>query len=287
MMQVDSPVGRVHLLSLGRVQVRPPNVAGRGRPMLWWTFTARTWTDPLPVHAFVVEHDAGPVLFDTGQAPESSRRDYFPGGLVGAVYRRQVRAAVPPGEDLASQLAAAGVSADELACAIVSHLHYDHAGNVERLGAVPVLVSEAEYALFDATSPEQHGVLVEHVRPAGVAYRPVGWTASTDPALADFEGAFDIHGDGSLVLLPTPGHSVGSMSLLVRAPGRPPLLMVGDVTYDSDLLFAGVVPDVGDRRVQRETAARITALAQRLPGLTVLPAHDPRTAERLAAAWPS
>jgi glyoxylase-like metal-dependent hydrolase (beta-lactamase superfamily II) len=33
-------------------------------------------------------------------------------------------------------------------------------------------------------------------------------------------------GDGSLVLLPTPGHTAGSMSLLVRRTGRPPLLQV-------------------------------------------------------------
>jgi len=69
-----------------------------------------------------------------------------------------------------------------------------------------------------------------------------------DPGLALFRSCHDLFGDGSLVLLPTPGHTPGSMSLLVRRPGRPPLLMVGDVTYDAHLLEVGHVPGVGSRR---------------------------------------
>ena len=64
--RASGPVGAVHGLTVGRVQVRPKNIAGTGTPMLWWTLTARTWSDWLPVHAFVVEHERGTVLFDTG-----------------------------------------------------------------------------------------------------------------------------------------------------------------------------------------------------------------------------
>ncbi|MET8141526.1 hypothetical protein ABZU32_14560 [Sphaerisporangium sp. NPDC005288] len=39
-----------------------------------------------------------------------------------------------------------------------------------------------------------------------------------------------------------------SLSLLVRVPGQPPLLMVGDLTYDDHLLHEGQVPGVGSRR---------------------------------------
>ena len=105
-----------------------------------------------------------------------------------------------------------------------------------------------------------------------------------DPGLAPFRSGHDLFGDGSLVLLATPGHTPGSMSLLVRRPGLPPLIMVGDLTYDAHLLEAGHVPGVGSRRRLRETTAMINTLRQQYPGLVILPAHDPGAASRLAQA---
>jgi hypothetical protein len=72
--------------------------------------------------------------------------------------------------------------------------------------------------------------------------------------------------------------------MLVRRPGHPPLLMVGDLTYDVDLLSAGELPGVGDRGQLRETIGRVNALRRRHPGLVVLAAHDPAAATLLAAA---
>jgi hypothetical protein len=43
------------------------------------------------------------------------------------------------------------------------------------------------------------------------------------------------------------------MSLLVRRPGRPPLIMADDLTYGAHLLETGHVPGVGTRRRLRES----------------------------------
>jgi glyoxylase-like metal-dependent hydrolase (beta-lactamase superfamily II) len=87
-----------------------------------------------------------------------------------------------------------------------------------------------------------------------------------------------------MLLLPTPGHTPGSLSLLVRRPGRPPLLLVGDLTYDVHRLEEERVPGVGERRMLRETTRQVNDLRRRHPGLAVLAAHDPGAAGRLAAA---
>ncbi len=279
-----TPIGAIHILAIGEVRVRPKNVAGTGTPTLLWTFTSRTWTEPMPVNAVLIEHERGWVLWDTGQAPESASdpKHYFPGGIVGAVYARQVRSSLAPGQGLAEQLEALGVPADRIALAAISHLHYDHAGNVGVLGAagVPVLVSEAEHALLVGKSPEMHGILGEYLLSAGVEWRPVSFAPTGDAAVdGAFGGGYDLFGDGALVLVPTPGHSPGSMSLLVRRGGdAPALLLVGDVTYDPALLAAGVLQDVGDRAVQADTAARIAALAEALPGLRIVAGHDANAA---------
>lgn len=277
-------IGDIHLLTLGHVRLRPNNVSGRGTPMLWWTFTSRTWTEPLPVHALVIEHSDGTLLWDTGQHPDCASPGYFPGGFIGAVYRRQVAPSVSPEHTLQAQLADIDMRLDDINLAAVSHLHYDHAGNVSALGEIPVLVSAGEHALLQATNPHLHGVLAEHMGDDLAHYRPVQFTATDDALLASFGVAHDVHGDGRLVLLPTPGHSAGSMSLLVRKAGAAPLLLVGDVTYDPDLLERGILPDVGSRSAQQDTAARIAALTEALPDLVVLATHDRQAEARLAAA---
>jgi glyoxylase-like metal-dependent hydrolase (beta-lactamase superfamily II) len=102
-----------------------------------------------------------------------------------------------------------------------------------------------------------------------------------DASLAPFTESLDVMGDGSLMLLPTPGHTPGSMSLLVRRANKPPLLLVGDLTYGADIMQRGQVPGVGARRQLTDTTRKVLALAESLPGLVGLPAHDPTAARRL------
>lgn len=88
-------------------------------------------------------------------------------------------------------------------------------------------------------------------------------------------------GDGTLVLLPTPGHTAGSVSLLIRRAARPLLLLAGDLTYGAELLQHGRLPGVGTRRRLADSTRKVLALQQQQPGLVVLPAHDPTAAQRL------
>lgn len=60
--------------------------------------------------------------------------------------------------------------------------------------------------------------------------------------------------------------------------------MVGDLTYDADLLAAGHVPGAGNNGQMRRAVAAVNTLRQRFPDLTVLTAHDPAAANRLAAS---
>ncbi len=61
-------------------------------------------------------------------------------------------------------------------------------------------------------------------------------------------------------------------------------MMVGDLTYDVHLFERGHVPGVGSRRRLQEATAMVNKIRERIPGLVVLPAHDPGAAERLAQA---
>lgn len=284
MTQAD-PVRKVAVVSTGTVAIRPQHVRSDGSPLLWWLLTSRRWTGPLPINAYLIEHDDGLVLFDTGQDRASvTDPQYFPGGPVGLLYGRLARFAIRPDQTLTRQLAAIGYDITDVGTVALSHLHQDHVGGLGELNRAEILVSTAEWGTLARPGAEARGLMRRHIDLPGLRWRRLAMEPTRDPGLAPFTSAHDLFGDGSLVLLPTPGHTPGSMSLLVRRAGRPPLLMVGDLTYDVHLMAREQVPGVGSRAGLHETTRAVNALARRHPGLVILPAHDPAAASRLAAA---
>jgi N-acyl homoserine lactone hydrolase len=79
---VIDPVGAVRgvaAFSTGRVQIHPQHAHGSRLPSLAWILFSPTWGDRRPIHVFVIEHDRGLVLFDTGQDLASlTDPDYYP-----------------------------------------------------------------------------------------------------------------------------------------------------------------------------------------------------------------
>jgi glyoxylase-like metal-dependent hydrolase (beta-lactamase superfamily II) len=99
------------------------------------------------------------------------------------------------------------------------------------------------------------------------------------PAMLGFPRSWRVTSDGSILALPTPGHSPGHTSFLVRR-SEGDVLLAGDVTYD--------LPALHDQREQgfiakveehRQTLSRVLSLVQ--GGVAYLPSHDPESPARL------
>jgi glyoxylase-like metal-dependent hydrolase (beta-lactamase superfamily II) len=278
-------VKAVSVISTGTVRIHPEQPYGTRKPLYWWLLTSRRWTPPQAINVYVIEHARGLILFDAGQDRASvTDRGYFPGGLTGLIYDRLARFDIGEQDTLTAQLATLGYAPADVDTAILSHLHQDHIGGLAELTGADVLVSAAEWAELSRPGPELRGFLRSHIRLPGLRWRQVTPEPANDPGLAPFTQSLDVMGDGSLMLLPTPGHTAGSISLLVRRTNRPPLLLVGDLTYGADILQRGQVPGVGNRRQLAESSRKVLALAGHQPGLVVLPAHDPTAAQRLLAS---
>ncbi len=276
------PVRAVSVVSTGTVEIHPQHARGARTPLYWWLLTSRSWMPPRPINVYVIEHAKGLVLFDTGQDRASVTDDsYFPAGFTGVIYDRLARFHIGVGDTLDRQLGTLGYSTTDVDTAIVSHLHQDHIGGIPALTGADLLVSAAEWRELSGFAPELRGFLREHILVPGAAWRRFGFESTDDPALTPFRESLDVMGDGSLILLPTPGHTAGSSSLLIRRRTRPPLLLVGDLTYGADLLERSQLPGVGDRARLARTTEQVLALKQAMPGLVVLPAHDPTAAQRL------
>lgn len=280
-----NPIKQVSVVSTGAVSIRPEHRAATRKPMYWWLATSRRWTQPLPINVYVIEHRDGLVLFDTGQDRASvTDPGYFPDGLTGLIYQRLARFDIAPEQTLTALLAAIGYDIRDVRTAVLSHLHQDHIGGLRELAHAEIVVSRPEWETLARSAPEARGLLRSHIDLPGLRWRHIDFQPSTDPGIAPFATGHDLFGDGSMVLLPTPGHTPGSLSMLVRGQGRTSLVMVGDVTYDAALLEVGHVPGVGERRQLADSTEKINKLRQRNPGLVVLAAHDPGAASSLAEA---
>jgi glyoxylase-like metal-dependent hydrolase (beta-lactamase superfamily II) len=224
----------------------------------------------VPVFAHLVRGGAaGPVLFDLG--PPGEDVPTVPG-------RPTVTVRVGIGDALRQ----AGVDPLDVTTVVVSHLHWDHCAGLEQVPNARLLVQRAE--LRFAFAPD-----VEQWRPYDTweQGRTAAWSTSLDRTDA-IDGVVRL--DDGLVIVPTPGHTPGSQSLLVERPDRS-FLLCGDLvtTYDN---LVGVAPRPGARATRVPPGIHHDLVAWRRSidrvlqnGWLPVPAHDPRVPEVLDGTW--
>jgi glyoxylase-like metal-dependent hydrolase (beta-lactamase superfamily II) len=241
------PIGTVHKLSTGRVRPKQRSAGPR-------RYLPGGWSDTtLPVNAFVIEHRDGLCLFDTGQTALAARAGHLPRWHP---FLRLARFELTRDDEAAAQIHRLGYVPGDVRWVVLSHLHTDHVGGLAAFRRAEVVVSRTEWQRAGGLRGRLLGYLPQH------------WPQDLTPRLVDFDGdavgpfgrSHDLAGDGSLVLVPTPGHTPGHLSLLVR--GHRAWLCAGDMAEDPDHLRA-VAPEV-DAFCREQQAI-------------VLTAHDPST----------
>jgi N-acyl homoserine lactone hydrolase len=189
-------------------------------------------------NCYLIRHAKGLLLWDTG-IPDAVAA--MPDGMVvanGAITYRRAKT-------LAAQLAEIGVKPADVTYVALSHTHGDHVGNIGLFPSSAVLIQGAEY---------------DWAR-AGAA-KPAFAATQTITRLA---GDRDVFGDGSVMILSTPGHTPGHQSLLVHLPKTGFILLSGDAVHFQDNWTNKRVPSINFNRDQ--TLASLERLA------TVLAEH--------------
>ena len=227
------------------------------------------------MQAFLIEHRNGLVLFDTGIDPAVQfDKNYIKQAIGRFLLSRIFKFHLQESDRIDHVLAEAGVSVSDIRTAVISHLHFDHVGGIAQIPQADLLVSEREWAILSEPRPEQEWILREHIEIQGAKWQQITFQPTDDPLFEEFDGIHDVMGDGSMVLLPTPGHTAGSMSMLVRQDGWEPILLVGDLTYETALLEQDVVPGTGDGEMLLASFSKVRQLKSRLPGLEIIASHD-------------
>lgn len=228
----------------------------------------------VPIHAFLIEGpQQGPILVDTGIDPNqaNAHHDYYR-GTVGEFVFDDDEYELPANETMEEQLARLGYAPSDITTVVLTHLHEDHVGSLHLFSHATIVLARAEYdartSLVFGLVPLAHPRSIDMVRD----WRPVDFA---DPGIGGFTRSKNLTADGRVKLLPTPGHSPGSTSVLVDM-GEYRILLPGDAIYtirhlattDVRQLQAGNPDDFVD------SIRRLQWLRRSDPDLIFVPSHD-------------
>ena len=200
-------IASVRVLSSGHAEQHKEHRYGSRLPQLWWVFFGQSWV-PLPLQCFLIDHRDGLVLFDTGIDPAiMSDKGYIQQTIGRFLLPRIFRLHVTKTDRIDHVLADAGVAASDIQKAVISHLHFDHVGGIAQIPQADLLVSVQEWAILSEPHPEYEWVLREHIEIPSAKWQQISFEPTGDPLFNGFDGIHDVAGDGSMILLPTPGHT--------------------------------------------------------------------------------
>jgi N-acyl homoserine lactone hydrolase len=207
---------------------------------------------PFTFSCYVIRHGDDVMVWDTG---------YLPGSNPSA-----------PKVSLVEQLAQLKIQPDQVKYVGISHFHADHTGQLGALANATLLIGEREWAAITAPKP-MAGANVAAFTPWITGGRNV------EPLPADK----DVFGDGTVVILRTPGHTPGHQSLLVRLKETGAVILSGDAAHFRENYLNDGVPSFNYDRA--DTIASIERLKQIEKNLkaTVIIQHDPRDIDKLPA----
>jgi len=269
---------RIHVIQTGTVAIKQRQVhgVGHGFQRRLNTLLDSHWTEPLPIYVWVIEHPEGAIVVDTGETARVAEPGYFPWWH--PYFRFGLREWVRPEEEVGPQLRALGIEPSDVRWLVMTHLHTDHAGGLAHFPNVEILLSRTEYQLASGWQGQARGYLPEHW-PSWFAPR---FVAFTSPAFGPFPVSHILTQAADVLLVPTPGHTPGHLSVMVLEDDHA-IMLAGDTSYTQQLMLDEVVDGVAPNdQVYRQTSHRIHNYAQQM-STVYLPTHDPDSAQRLAA----
>jgi N-acyl homoserine lactone hydrolase len=214
----------------------------------------------IPIPCVLVVHPRGRLLFDTGIHRQAI---VDPVARLGADRARRLGVRSRPEEEVVSQLALVGVAPAAVTHVANSHFHFDHCGGNEFFPGATFLVQRAELEAARAVDRENPG-----------SYRPNFVDFDLPLPYRPVDGEHDVFGDGTAVLLPTPGHTPGHQSLAVRIPGGPRYLFAADACYTREHMDRDVLSGVlWDPALMRRSMGVLRDLRDR-EQMTLVYGHD-------------
>lgn len=174
---------------------------------------------------------------------------------------------------LDKQLAELGIEPDDIDIVGISHLHFDHIGQLDLFPSATLMIGKDDWDLINAKEPDPRINIAPFKH----------WLGGAPGKSAPVDGDKDIFGDGSVVMLDMPGHTPGHHSLLVRLKNKGPVLLTGDLAhFTANYTNEGVPGFNTDRADTLASFDRFKKMAANLKA-TVIIQHEPADVKKLPA----
>lgn len=226
----------------------------------------------LPVSVYLIEHPNGNILIDTGWSSRyAAERPHRFFGLLGDISTPVVK----PGDAVDEKLAALGLRDADIGCIVFSHMDFDHTSGLEHLRrAKRVMASEEEYA-------DSGKYFFRYVK-SSWDFMPIETFSFAETGIGPVGKSFDLFGDGSVVLVNTPGHTHGLVTTLVTGADGHYAAIAGDTFYTQENLKQHIIPGFTVNRALAEKSLDYMLTLAADPNCTALLAsHDPERKEQI------
>ena len=210
----------------------------------------------LTFSCYLIKHGNDYLVWDTGNPPAAG----------------STPAPTAPSLSLVEQLAQLHLTPQQISFVGISHYHGDHVGQVASFPQATLLIGKGDWEVLNAPTPNPG------VNPANFAHWISGG-GKVEPLVGDK----DVFGDGSVIMLNTPGHTPGHHSLLVKLKDKGNVLITGDLAHFRENYDSNGVPTFNTSRA--ETLASLDRFKQLAANLkaTVIIQHDARDIDKLPA----
>jgi N-acyl homoserine lactone hydrolase len=225
------------------------------------TFAFSGQSKTVAVSCYLIRHGDRYMLWDSG----------LPLSRLGAGQRSvgggQARLTRP----LVEQLADLKLTPSAISILALSHYHADHAGQAASFPLATLMIGAEDWTVVGAaTAPFNldRGQFAPWITGGG----------KVDPVSGDR----DVFGDGSVILLATPGHTPGHHSLMVRLRTGP-VLLSGDLWHFAEQMPINGVPKINTSRADTLASMdRVRRIAANLNAVIIL-GHEPADIAKLPA----
>jgi N-acyl homoserine lactone hydrolase len=228
--------------------------------------------------AVLIRHPRALFLYDTGLSS-----DIYTYLLDQSLFFRKTLANFQFEQSLSNHLKERGIARSDLDFALLSHLHWDHVSGISDIPGVPLRINRVEYEAAKWGLLEARNGLVRRL----MGDNPLELFDCAGPFYKGFRSSFDLFGDGSIVLVPLPGHTAGNTGMFVNRSNGPGLFLLGDAVWVSQnyLRPATMHPFIWSRVTSDDATARQTLIdlhnfALQHPEIPLIAMHDAELQEK-------
>lgn len=264
---------KIYGLKIGRLAIKKKAMYSQ-RPGVFSTllsFTDHEFADWLPVWTWIIVHPEGTFLIDTGLSSEVNQTGYFKElDFISKYYfEQQMKFDISKENEIDTQLNKIGINADAISKVLLTHLHLDHTGGLKHFPNTPIYVAEKEWKTKDGSFPK--------LFPSNLNIQ----TVKLDDSFESFEECHYLTESRDLLMISTPGHTRGHVSLALIAGGKRMYLFGGDVAYSQKrLLEQTFSATINSHKSNLHSCKKILELAKKR-SIVFMPSHDPNNADRL------